>query len=196
MDDLIQKAYGGGLSASDRREMMEQYKVGQMKQESFKAPKGKVLTKDDPLNMPRHQVHGKCASFHECPLCFKCRNFNSSHSSCRSCVLFEEGKICNTEKHNEKVLNFMIRRPRVDLDGTAFRLFYVECEHGIGHLRKVILPGGEVVMNEGNEKGNSVLESLKPYIGQELEYFINNKSCGKFKLDDVTEDEYVLRQKP
>jgi|GEM_PF-3288113 len=182
--DFLQKAYQGNLSATDRRDMLEQYKAGQMKQETFKAPKGKVLSKEDPLNMPRHQVYGECIRFHECPLCFKCRNFNSSNMECRSCILYEEGSICNTEKHNEKVLNMMIRRQRIDLDGIDFRLFYVECESGHGGVHKIILPGGEVIMRAEGE-ADADTSKMIPYIGQQLEYFINNVSQGKFTLVDA-----------
>lgn len=112
-------AQGDKLSASDRRSMMEQYKAGQMKQESFKAKKGHVLSKEDMLNLPRHKVVHNCSAFDECPLCYKCRSYNSSHLACRDCVLAEEGSICNKEKHNEQVLNMMVRRERIDLDANA-----------------------------------------------------------------------------
>ncbi|GAK42093.1 hypothetical protein TCA2_4585 [Paenibacillus sp. TCA20] len=182
--DFMEKAYQGGLTESDRREMLEQYKAGMMKQESFKAPKGKVLSKEDPLNMPRHQVYGECIRFHECPLCFKCRNFNSSDSECRSCILFEEGSICNTEKHNEKILNMMIRRQRVDLDGTDFKLFDVHCEDGHSGVHKIILPGGKVILRS-EEESDADTSTMIPFIGQKLEYFVNNESQGKFILKDA-----------
>lgn len=115
-DDLLAKAYRGELTKSQRRDIVDQYKEERMQSNSYKAPKGQVLTKEDPLNMPRHRKPDGCRAFQECPLCYKCRSYDSSHVACRSCPLAGEGSICNTNKHNEFVLNMMIRRERIDLD--------------------------------------------------------------------------------
>jgi hypothetical protein len=119
MDDILSRIARGNLTESDRRELVEQYKAEQMKVNHYKAKKGEVLSKEDMLNLPRHKMWGKCLAFQECPLCFKCRNYDPSHLACRNCELNKEGLICNTQKHNEKVLNMMIRRERIDLDGDS-----------------------------------------------------------------------------
>lgn len=110
----------GGLTTSERGEIRERYLAEQMKNESFTAKKGQVLSKEDPNNMPRHMVPDACGTgFEECPLCFKCRGYDSKFMTCRSCPLAVRGLICKTELHTPAVLNMMIRRERIDLDVNA-----------------------------------------------------------------------------
>jgi len=113
---MLDKIYKGGLTQSQRHELVEQYKEEQIKTVNVKAKKGVDLSKHDKLNMPRHQVAGYCTAFEECPLCYKCRNFNSAHIACQKCVLNQEGLLCKKDVHTESVLNRMIRRERIDLD--------------------------------------------------------------------------------
>lgn len=87
--------------------------------DTIKFGKNVNLTKDDPLNMPRHKIYNKCIKFEECPLCFKCRAFDASDLDCRSCVLFDEGLLCNTEKHSVKILEqwfSMGEKEKINLD--------------------------------------------------------------------------------
>ncbi len=74
------------------------------------------LSKEDPLKRPRHQVQHTCSDFEECPLCYKCRAYNSALYKCRNCDLYKEGMLCKKDKHTVKVLEMMIRRERIDLD--------------------------------------------------------------------------------
>ena len=113
---MLDKLYQGGLTPSQRRELVEEYKENQLKTVNVKAQKGVDLSKHDKLNMPRHKVQGYCSVFEECPLCYKCRSYNPSHVACQSCVLKEEGSLCKRELHTPSVLSRMIRRERIDLD--------------------------------------------------------------------------------
>ncbi len=187
MDDFIKKAYAGGLSKTDRRDMVEQYKAEEMKVQNIKAPKGKVLSKEDPLNMPRHKVYNDHICFVECPLCFKCRNFDSSKAECMGCVLFDEALICNTFKHNDKVLNMMIRRERIDLDGIDFQIHYKAKDGVNGYISKIVLPGGQVLLAEDSETGYIDMEQTRHLVGKTVEYFINNDSEGKFIFESLSE---------
>ena len=57
-------------------------------------------------SLPRHQAT-HCANFVECPLCFKCRNFNDS-VKCDFCTVPR----CNKARHTEKMIEKMLLRPR------------------------------------------------------------------------------------
>lgn len=106
------------MNEADRRALREEYLATRMKTNNLKAKKGQVLSKEDMLNLPRHQAedHG-CFNMDECPLCYKCRNFNSTYAKCRSCPLAKDGLLCKTNLHTPQVLAMMIKRPRIDLDG-------------------------------------------------------------------------------
>jgi hypothetical protein len=180
-----QKIYnGGGLTKAERAEIRERYLAEQMRSETIKMNKRTVIGKEDMLNLPRHKVVHQCSAFQECPLCYKCRNYDSSHMACRQCILAQEKLLCNTQLHTEQVLNMMVKRERIDLDGTRFRVFYRQLENGSGFIQKIVLPGGEVVLFD-DEKGMIDFEKMRPYIGQEFEYLINEKSQGKRKLKDI-----------
>ncbi|SFJ65494.1 hypothetical protein SAMN02799624_05401 [Paenibacillus sp. UNC496MF] len=182
----LHKAQTEGLTNSERHEIRERYLAEQVKTNTFKMDKRTVLGKEDMMNLPRHKVHGYCSAFQECPLCYKCRNYDSSHQACRDCVLTEEKLHCNTQLHNERVLNVMIKRERIDLDGTDFRIFFVMQEDGSGHIARIILPGGSVVLYN-QEQDTIDFEPMRPYMGRQFEYFVNGESQGKGTFKGYTE---------
>jgi hypothetical protein len=123
-DELIQKAMGRGLTMSERQELRESYNWEQgQKEKSRNGLKDSVKNfKDDtdPLNMPRHRMAGKCADFIECPIDFKCRNYNTAHLKCVNCILHETDEVCmKAELHSEKNFGMLFgnrKRERIDLD--------------------------------------------------------------------------------
>ena len=54
-------------------------------------------------------VKKRCPSYEQCPLCYGCRNYNPARLQCVIlCGSDKKRNICNTEKHQAKVLNKMI----------------------------------------------------------------------------------------
>lgn len=57
-----------------------------------------------------------CGNFNPCPLCYGCRNYDSSILSCERCYIDNKKfNICDTKKHNTKTLSKMIKRKSVIL---------------------------------------------------------------------------------
>ena len=56
-----------------------------------------------------------CPNYDPCPLCYGCRAYDPSYYECTTECGGSKRDICNTQKHNDKALNLMIRRPRVIL---------------------------------------------------------------------------------
>ncbi|PVC75115.1 hypothetical protein C2I27_04310 [Priestia megaterium] len=101
----------------EREEMRLQYEQEKLKEVSIKANKRDIYSKEDMLNLPRHQMYAKCTDFVECPIDYKCRNFNSSYMKCQNCELHKTDSVCmKPHIHTEKALNMMISRERIDLD--------------------------------------------------------------------------------
>jgi hypothetical protein len=117
-DEILQRAFkeNRGLTKSERYELREAYLHEQAQRQTIRFDKNTILGKEDMMNLPRHQMAYKCADFHECPLCYKCRNFNPRYAKCMSCQLYKEGKICKTSLHTERAIEMMIVRERIDLD--------------------------------------------------------------------------------
>jgi|SRR5579875_1305987 len=117
-DEILQKAFtsGRGLTRSERGELREAYLYEQEQKQSRKISLDKktVISKEDMLNLPRHKVN--CPDFEECPLDYKCRNFNPKYMKCQNCILNQDGQICNTKLHTHEVLSVFIKRSRVNLD--------------------------------------------------------------------------------
>jgi hypothetical protein len=104
-------------SYEQREQLRYEYQRDQMKEVNIKANKRDIYGKEDMLNLPRHQIYTHCTDFVECPIDYKCRNFDSTYAKCRSCVLHETDGICKKKHiHTEKVFNMMISRERIDLD--------------------------------------------------------------------------------
>lgn len=49
-----------------------------------------------------------CPNFKPCPLCYGCRNYSSKYIECDDCAKDIKYNVCNTNKHNAKVLGIMI----------------------------------------------------------------------------------------
>lgn len=105
-------------SYEQREQLRYEYQRDQMKEVTLKANKRDIYGKEDMLNLPRHEMANKCADFVECPIDYKCRNFDSTYIKCQNCVLHETDGICQKKHiHTEKAFNMMIARERIDLDG-------------------------------------------------------------------------------
>lgn len=123
-DEILARSFqeGRGLTPSERGELREAYlwEQSEDKKTHSKIEKSVREFRDgkDPLNMPRHRMHGKCTSFVECPIDLKCRNYNSAYIACRNCELHETDDICmKTDLHNEQNFNMFLARERIELDG-------------------------------------------------------------------------------
>lgn len=191
--DKLGKAQKEGLTMSERGEIRERYLAEKMVKNEYKLDKRTIIGKEDMMNLPRHKVAYYCSAFQECPLCYKCRSYNSSHEACRKCVLTEEKLHCNTELHSEHVLNIMVKRERIDLDGLDFRIFYHKLEDNLGHINKIVLPGGSVIMFDHHE-GKIDFEPMRDYIGHEFEYFVNGESQGMQRLTDINLNKHDVKQ--
>jgi hypothetical protein len=106
------------LKGYEKREQMRyEFERDQMRTVNIKAKKTDVYGKEDMLNLPRHQIQNKCMNFEECPIDYKCRNYNSTYTQCRTCVLHKTDGICQKKHiHTTKAFNMMISRERIDLD--------------------------------------------------------------------------------
>ncbi|MEC1657207.1 hypothetical protein P9D81_20375 [Bacillus haynesii] len=106
-------------SYEKRRQLREEYEQNRMKEVTIKANKKDQYGKGDMLNLPRHRMYGKCVDFVECPIDYKCHNYNSSYVKCQNCPLHETDDICKKKNiHHSKSFNMMISRERIDLDGS------------------------------------------------------------------------------
>jgi hypothetical protein len=121
-DEILQKAFGRGLTMSERVELREAYNWEQSQDDSARHHM-KESVKDfkdntnDQLNMPRHRVLPKFPHMQECPFCFKMRGYNLSSISERNYMDRNPDDFCmKTSIHTEKAMNIMISRERIDLD--------------------------------------------------------------------------------
>jgi hypothetical protein len=102
-------------SYEKRLELREKYERERIREVTIHAKKRDRYGKEDMLNLPRHQTN--CPNFVECPLDYKCRNYNPTYIACVNCKLHEIDGICHkNEIHNEATFAFMISRERIDLD--------------------------------------------------------------------------------
>ncbi|HZG71048.1 MAG TPA: hypothetical protein VEY51_05850 [Chondromyces sp.] len=101
----------------ERLQLREEYERERIKEVHIKAKKSDRYGKEDMLNLPRHRMYGKCLDFEECPIDYKCRNYNSTYMKCVNCELVKTGEICQKKHiHNPETFNMMISRERIDLD--------------------------------------------------------------------------------
>ena len=57
-----------------------------------------------------------CPDYNPCPLCYGCRNYDSSYYKCvMTCGGNAKYNTCDTHKHNDKALNLMIKPAKVKL---------------------------------------------------------------------------------
>ena len=117
-DEILLKAEqeGRGLTKSERHELREAY-VWEKEEERKSGDKLKRRAeefKEEDTLLPRHIMQGKCAWFAECPLDFKCRNYDPKYVKCVNCPLHATEGICHKrELHNDKNIAMMITRPKV-----------------------------------------------------------------------------------
>lgn len=105
-------------SYEHRQMMREEYQRTQMKEVNIRAGKKERYGKENMLNLPRHHIYGKCVDFEECPIDYKCRNYNSTYVKCQNCILVQMDSICKKQHlHNPPIFEKMISRERIDLDG-------------------------------------------------------------------------------
>jgi hypothetical protein len=50
-----------------------------------------------------------CPNFDPCPLCYGCRNYDSSVVKCDKCAENKKKNVCNTELHTEQALMLMLK---------------------------------------------------------------------------------------
>lgn len=119
-DEILKKASNEnrGLTRSERGELREAYLWEKQEGERLKhrIQQYQKEFKENHDLLPRHIMYGKCANFQECPLDFKCRNYNPAYIKCVNCILHEMDGICTKDIHNPTTYNIMIRRGRIDLD--------------------------------------------------------------------------------
>ncbi|MBR2245626.1 hypothetical protein [Oceanobacillus profundus] len=103
------------MNKIDRDALREQYEKTRIKRVDLNANSRDVYGNEDMMNLPRHQTN--CPSFVECPIDYKCRNYNPTYVACVTCPLHKTDGICHKkELHNEKTYNMIITRQRVDID--------------------------------------------------------------------------------
>ena len=54
-----------------------------------------------------------CVNFNPCPLCYGCRNYDSRYLACDVCAMDAKKNICDTKKHTEEALLFMIHKDTI-----------------------------------------------------------------------------------
>ena len=101
----------------ERLALREQYEQERMKTVNIRAKARDRYGKEDMLNLPRHRIYGKCVDFEECPIDYKCRNYNPTYMKCVNCELAKTDDICKKRDiHHPDTFNMMIARERIDLD--------------------------------------------------------------------------------
>lgn len=61
--------------------------------------------------LPRHEALTTCDWFEECPLCYRCRAYDSKYLRCRECEIPR----CNTRRHTSEMIAKMILKPQVKM---------------------------------------------------------------------------------
>lgn len=63
-------------------------------------------------------VQNNCPDYQECPLCYGCRNYDSSYVKCQNCEEDRKKNICNRELHRPDLLARMITREKIVIKTT------------------------------------------------------------------------------
>ncbi len=119
-DEILQRAFQENRSLTDRErhDLREAYLWEQAEDEKGRnklVQSVKEFQGDQGKELPRHRVN--CPSFVECPIDYKCRNFNPSNQQCWSCELYKSDDVClKPEIHNDKNFQMIFSRERIDLD--------------------------------------------------------------------------------
>lgn len=98
----------------DRKALLEEYERTRIRRVNLTARKRDNYSKEDPLNLPRHRTN--CLWFEECPLCYKCRNYDSKYVKCLTCNLNKTDGICHKRNiHTPEAFAMMITRERIEV---------------------------------------------------------------------------------
>lgn len=121
-DEILAKADSEqrGLTRSERMELREAYlwekEEDKKGVDTFK--RNVENSREEETVLPRHMMQGKCSWFAECPLDFKCRNYDSKYVRCQNCPLHKTEGICHKrELHNERNIAMMMTRPTIEIVG-------------------------------------------------------------------------------
>lgn len=66
-------------------------------------------------------VQIKCTMFAACPMCYGCRNFRSDSPDCQECLPEKKKNICKTDTHRSDLVNKMMSKNRIKLNGIQFK---------------------------------------------------------------------------
>lgn len=56
-----------------------------------------------------------CMNYIECPVCYGCRNYNSSDMNCDKCAQDPKNNICNISKHQTEPIARLITRTTINI---------------------------------------------------------------------------------
>lgn len=120
-DEILQKAFGRGLTMSERMELREAYNWEQSQDDSsrhqIKRSVKEYKDDKDALNMPRHRVLNKFPHMRECPICFRMTGYNTAViKEARYMEQYPDDFCMKPQIHNERSYEMMITRERIDLD--------------------------------------------------------------------------------
>lgn len=71
-----------------------------------------------PHKKTRYDVWGvqhNCPNYQECPICYGCRNYDSSFYKCHNCAENTKQNVCNRKLHRADLLARMVTREVIDL---------------------------------------------------------------------------------
>jgi len=57
-----------------------------------------------------------CYDYRKCPICFNCRNYNSSYRKCLKCVAFPNNICKHTEKEILNAFKFLYKNKRTNVE--------------------------------------------------------------------------------
>jgi hypothetical protein len=116
-DEILSRSQERGLTKHERHELVESYKHEQAEDNKTRGQLARSVKefKDTQTDLPRNRTN--CPSFKECPIDFKCINYDSRFVACHNCTLHETDDICQKPNlHNEKTFSMMITRERIELN--------------------------------------------------------------------------------
>lgn len=56
-----------------------------------------------------------CKWYQKCPLCYGCRNYDSTYLKCQKCAENMKQNVCNRELHTDKIISRMITREVIEV---------------------------------------------------------------------------------
>lgn len=126
-DEILQQAFGRGLTMSERQELRESYNHEQNqgdKTNDVMRKSVKDFKDDNGLDKPRHRLLNKFPNLTECPICYRMRGYNTAHVAERNYMEDHPDDFCmKTEIHSERNFNMIMSRERIDLDGKQYTTY-------------------------------------------------------------------------